>query len=141
MLKNIWIGVIALLALSSCGEDRDDDTTEHTTISQKIIGSWTILKKESNGTNISVPLPCSNLGNFVFDSYNKLHENHNSAVNNHCIADTDVYTYSVDESTKEITAKNAQNDVLIYVVSNLSENELVLINKEGDDMMVYVLSK
>ena len=130
MLKNIWIGAIALLAVSSCGEDRDDDTTEQTTISKKIVGTWTIVKKESNGTNVPASLPCLNLGNFVFDSNNKLFENHNSVVNNNCITDTDNYTFTVDENNKKITAKNTQNDVLIYSVSSLSENELVLVNNK-----------
>ena len=141
MLKNIWIGAIALLAVSSCGEDRDEDTTEQTTISKKIVGTWTIIKKESNGTNIPASSPCSNLGNFVFDSNNKLYENHNSVVNNNCITDTDNYIYSVDENNKKITAKNAQNDVLIYSVSNLSENEFVFFFLEGSDTTKYTFSK
>ena len=141
MLKNIWIGAIALLAVSSCGEDRDDDTTEQTTISKKIVGTWTIVKKESNGTNVPASLPCLNLGNFLFDYNNKLFENHNSVVTNNCITDTDNYTFSVDENNKKITAKNTQNDVLIYVVSSLSENELVLVNSEGSDTTKYTFSK
>ena len=141
MLKNIWIGAIALLALSSCGEYRDEDNAVQTKISKKIVGTWTIVKKESNGTNVPASLPCLNLGNFVFDSNNKLFENHNSGVNNNCITDTDNYTFTVDENNKKITAKNTQNDVLIYVVSSLSENELVLVNSEGSDTTKYTFSK
>lgn len=141
MLKNIWIGAIALLAVSSCGEDRDEDNAVQTKISEKIVGTWTIVKKESNGTTVPASLPCLNLGNFVFDSNNKLFENHNSVVNNNCITDTDNYTFSVDENNKKITAKNTQNDVLIYSVSSLSENELVLVNSEGSDTTKYTFSK
>ena len=141
MLKNIWIGAIALLAVSSCGEDRDEDNAVQTKISEKIVGTWTIVKKESNGTTVPASLPCLNLGNFVFDSNNKLFENHNSVVNNNCITDTDNYTFSVDENNKKITAKNTQNDVLIYSVSSLSENELVLVNSEGSNTTKYTFSK
>jgi len=141
MLKNIWIGAIALLALSSCGEDRDEDTTEETTISQKIVGTWTIVKNESNGINVPASLPCPNLGNFVFEPDKKLFENHKSVVNNNCVTDTDTYTYSVDENSKKITAKNTQNDVLIYAIKSLSDNELVLVNSEGSDTTKYTLSK
>jgi hypothetical protein len=141
MLKNMWIGATALLAVSSCGEDRDDDNATQATIHQKIVGTWTIVKKESNGTNVPASLPCLNLGNFVFDSNNKLFENHNSVVNNNCITDTDNYTFTVDENNKKITAKNTQNDVLIYSVSSLSENELVLVNSEGSNTTKYTFSK
>ena len=55
--------------------------------------------------------------------------------------DTDNYTYSVDENNKKITAKNALNDVLIYSVSSLSENELILLNSEGNDVTKYTFSK
>ena len=141
MLKNIWIGAIALLAVSSCGEGRDEDNAVQTEISKKIVGTWTIVKKESNGTNVPASLPCLNLGNFVFNSNNKLFENHNSVVNNNCITDTDNYTFTVDENNKKITAKNTQNDVLIYSVSSLSENELVLVNSEGSNTTKYTFSK
>lgn len=141
MKINLFFGTAVVFMLLSCGEDRDEDTTVQTTISKKIVGTWTIVKKESNGTNVPASLPCLNLGNFVFDSNNKLFENHNSAVNNNCITDTDNYTFSVDENNKKITAKNAQNDVLIYTVSSLSENELILVNKEGSDITKYTLKK
>ena len=141
MLKNMWIGATALLAVSSCGEDRDDDNATQAPIHQKIIGTWTIVKKESNGTNIPASSPCLNLGNFIFDYNNKLYENHSSVVNNNCTTDTDNYTYSVDENNKKITAKNALNDVLIYSVSSLSENELILLNSEGNDVTKYTFSK
>ena len=91
--------------------------------------------------NVPASLPCLNLGNFLFDSNNKLFENHNSVVTNNCITDTDNYTLTVDENNKKITAKNTQNDVLIYVVSSLSENELVLVNSEGSDTTKYTFSK
>ena len=58
-----------------------------------------------------------------------------------CVRDSDNYTYSVDENNKKITTENQQNDVLIYVVSKLSDNELVLVNKEGSDTTKYTLSK
>ncbi|AZI56087.1 hypothetical protein EIB75_12830 [Epilithonimonas vandammei] len=79
--------------LLSCGEDRDDDNTQQNTISQKIVGTWTIVKKESNGTNVSASLPCTNLGNFVFGSDFKLSENHSSVVNSNCFTDSDNYTF------------------------------------------------
>ena len=85
----------------------------------KIVGTWTIVKKESNGTNVSASLPCTNLGNFVFGSDFKLSENHSSVVNSNCFTDSDNYTYSVDENNKKITAKNVQNDVLVYTISSM----------------------
>lgn len=141
MKKNLLVGATAFLALLSCGEDRDEDNTQQTTISQKITGTWTIIKKESNGMNISASLPCQNLGNFVFGSDQKLYENYNSVVNNNCITETDSYTYSVDENSKKITTKNQQNDVLVYTISSLSDKELILLNMEGSDTTKYTFSK
>ena len=127
--------------LLSCGEDRDDDNTQQNTISQKIVGTWTIVKKESNGTNVPTSPPCTNLGNFVFGSDFKLSENHNSVVNSNCVTDSDNYTYSVDENNKKITAKNVQNDVLVYTISSLSDKELILFNIEGSDATKYTFRK
>lgn len=141
MKRKLFLGAITLFMLQACGEDRDEDNATQITIHQKIIGTWTIVKKESNGTNIPASSPCLNLGNFVFDYNNKLYENHNSVVNNNCIIDTDNNTYSIDENNKKITAKNAQNDVLIYSVSSLSENELILVNSVGNDVTKYTFSK
>ena len=141
MKRKLFLTAITLFTLQACGEDRDEDNATQITIHQKIIGTWTIVKKESNGTNVPASLPCLNLGNFVFDSNNKLFENHNSVVNNNCITDTDNYTFTVDENNKKITAKNTQNDVLIYSVSSLSENELVLVNSEGSNTTKYTFSK
>ena len=116
MKRNLFLGAIASLMLLSCGEDRDDDNKQQNTISQKIVGTWTIVKKESNGTNVSASLPCKNLGNFVFGSDFKLSENHSSVVNSNCFTDSDNYTYSVDENNKKITAKNVQNEMLVYAI-------------------------
>lgn len=140
MERNLFLGAIASLMLLSCGEDRDDDNTQ-STISQKIVGTWTIVKKESNGTNVPASLPCTNLGNFIFGSDFKLSENYSSVVNNNCVTDSDSYTYSIDESDKKITAQNAQNDVLVYTISSLSDKELILSNKEGSDTIIYIFSK
>ena len=141
MKRNLFLGAIASLMLLSCGEDRNEDITKKNTISQKIIGTWTIVKKESNGTNVSASLPCPNLGNFVFGSDFKLSENHSSVVNSNCVTDSDNYTFSVDENSKKITTKNAQNDVLVYTISSLSDKELVLINTESNDTTKYTFSK
>ena len=141
MKRKLFLGAITLYMLQACGEDRDEDNAVISTISQKIIGTWTIVKKESNGTNVPASLPCSNLGNFVFEPDKKLFENHNSVVNNNCVTDTDTYTYSVDENSKKITAKNTQNDVLIYAIKSLSDNELILVNTEANDVIQYTLSK
>lgn len=141
MKRNLFLGATALFILLSCGNDRDENNTQQNTIGQKIVGTWTIIKKESNGTNVSATLPCTNLGNFVFGSDKKLHENHNGVVNNNCVTDTDDYDYSIDENSKKITAKNSQNDVLVYVISSLSDNELVLVNTEGSDTTKYTFNK
>ena len=141
MKRNLFLGTTVVCMLLSCGEYRDEDTTEQTPISQKIIGTWTIVKKESNGANVPASLPCPNLGNFVFEPDKKLFENHKSVVNNNCVTDTDTYTYSVDENSKKITAKNTQNDVLIYAIKSLSDNELILVNTEANDVIQYTLSK
>jgi hypothetical protein len=141
MKRNLFLGAIASLMLLSCGEDRDDDNTQQNTISQKIVGTWTIVKKESNGTNVSASLPCTNLGNFVFGSDFKLSENHSSVVNSNCFTDSDNYTYSVDENNKKITTKNVQNDVLVYTISSLSDKELTLLNTEDGDTTKYTLTK
>ena len=58
-----------------------------------------------------------------------------------CVTDSDNYTYSVDENNKKITAKNVQNDVLVYTISSLSDKELILFNTEGSDTTKYVFSK
>ena len=127
--------------LLSCGEDRDDDNKQQNTISQKIVGTWTIVKKESNGTNVPTSPPCTNLGNFVFGSDFKLSENYASVVNSNCFTDSDNYTYSVDENNKKITTKNVQNDVLVYTISSLSDKELILLNIEGSDATKYTFRK
>lgn len=116
MKRNLFLGAIASLMLLSCGEDRDDDNKQQNTISQKIVGTWTIVKKESNGTNVPTSPPCTNLGNFVFGSDFKLSENYASVVNSNCFTDSDNYTYSVDENIKKITAKNVQNEMLVYSI-------------------------
>ena len=139
-MKNLSTGAIILFSLFSCGEDRDEDT-QKSTIENQIIGTWTINKKESNGTVIPASLPCENLGNFVFGSDKKMSENYKSVVNNNCVTETDNYTYSVDENNMKITTKNSQNDILIYKVSSLSDHSLVLINTEGSDVRKYTLSK
>ncbi len=141
MKRNLFLAAIASLMLLSCGEDRDDDNTQQNTISQKIVGTWTIVKKENNGANVPTSLPCTNLGNFVFGSDFKLLENHSSVVNSNCVTDSDNYTYSVDENSKKITTKNAQEDVLVYTISSLSDKELILLNIEGSDVKKYTLSK
>ncbi len=33
-----------------------------------------------------------------------------------CVRDSDNYTYSVDENNKKITAKNVQNEMLVYAI-------------------------
>lgn len=141
MKRKLFLGALPLFMLLSCGEDRDENNSQQNTINQQIIGTWTIVKKESNGNTIQVSSPCPNLGNFVFGTDKKLAENHRSVVNNNCVTDTDNYTYSVDENNKKITAKNTQNDILIYVVASLSENELVLVNTEGSDTTKYTFNK
>jgi hypothetical protein len=111
------------------------------TISQKIIGTWTIVKKESNGINVPASAPCPNLGNFIFDSNQNLLENYSSVVNNSCVTDTDSYKFTIDENIKKITTKNSQNDVSVYTVSSLSDKELILVNTEGNDTTKYTFSK
>lgn len=76
----------------------------------------------------------------MFDSNNKLLENHNSVVNNNCITDTDNYTFTVDENNKKITAKNTQNDVLIYRAKFGRKNELVCANSR-EVILQNILSK
>ena len=49
MKKFLLVGITLLLTTLSCGEDRDDENTQQTTLSQKIVGNWTITKKETNG--------------------------------------------------------------------------------------------
>ena len=86
-------------------------------------------------------IPCQNLGNFVFSSDKKLAENHNSVVNNNCVTDTDNYTYIVDETSNKVTAKNSYGDQMIYTVSSLTDNGMVLTNVEGSDTIKYTFSK
>lgn len=141
MKRNLFLGAATLFMFLNCGEDRDDDNTQQNTISQKIIGTWTIIKKENNGTNIPASTPCPNLGNFIFDSNQNLLENYSSVVNNSCITETDSYKFTIDENSKKITTKNSQNDVLVYAISSLSDKELILVNTEGSDITKYTLSK
>lgn len=141
MKRNLFLGATTLFMFLNCGEERDDDNTQQITIGQKIIGTWTIVKRESNGTNVPASTPCPNLGSFVFGSNQKLYENYSSAVNNICVTDTDSYKFTIDENSKKITTQNSQNDVLIYVVSSLSDKELILVNTEGSDITKYTFSK
>ena len=141
MKRNIFLGATTLFLFLNCGEDRDDENTQQNTISQKIIGTWTIVKKESNGINVPASTPCLNLGNFIFDSNQNLLENHSSVVNNSCVTDTDSYKFTIDENSKKVTTKNPQNDVLVYAVSSLSDKELVLGNTEVSDTTKYTFSK
>ena len=141
MRKLLLVAMTMSLTAISCGEDRDEDTNQQPTLSQKIVGTWKITKKESNGVNIPASNPCQNLGNFVFSSDKKLAENHNSVVNNNCVTDTDNYTYIVDETSNKVTAKNSYGDQMIYVVSNLTDNGMVLTNVEGSDTIKYTFSK
>ena len=141
MRKLLLVAMTMSLTAISCGEDRDENTTQQPTLSQKIVGTWKITKKESNGVNIPASNPCQNLGNFVFSSDKKLAENHNSVVNNSCVTDTDNYTYIVDETSNKVTAKNPYGDQMIYTVSNLTDNGMVLTNLEGSDTTKYTFSK
>ena len=141
MKKFLLVGITLLLTTLSCGEDRDDENTQQTTLSQKIVGNWTITKKESNGVNVPASNPCQNHGNFVFNADKKLYENYNSVVNNSCVTDTDNYTYIVDETSNKVTAKNPYGDQMIYTVSNLTDNGMVLTNVEGSDTTKYTFSK
>ena len=141
MRKLLLVAMTMSLTAISCGEDRDEDTNQQPTLSQKIVGTWKITKKESNGVNIPASNPCQNLGNFVFSSDKKLAENHNSVVNNNCVTDTDNYTYIVDENSNKVTAKNSYGDQMIYAVSNLTDNGMVLTNVEGSDTIKYTFSK
>jgi hypothetical protein len=141
MRKLLLVAMTMSLTAISCGEDRDENTTQQPTLSQKIVGTWKITKKESNGVNIPASNPCQNLGNFVFSSDKKLAENHNSVVNNNCVTDTDNYTYIVDENSNKVTAKNSYGDQMIYAVSNLTDNGMVLTNVEGSDTIKYTFSK
>lgn len=141
MRKLLLVAMTMSLTAISCGEDRDEDTNQQPTLSQKIVGTWKITKKESNGVNIPASNPCQNLGNFVFSSDKKLAENHNSVVNNNCVTDTDNYTYIVDETSNKVTAKNSYGDQMIYTVSSLTDNGMVLTNVEGSDTIKYTFSK
>lgn len=141
MRKLLLVAMTMSLTAISCGEDRDENRTQQPTLSQKIVGTWKITKKESNGVNIPASNPCQNLGNFVFSSDKKLAENHNSVVNNNCVTDTDNYTYIVDENSNKVTAKNSYGDQMIFAVSNLTDNGMVLTNVEGSDTIKYTFSK
>ncbi|MBB5334892.1 lipocalin-like domain-containing protein [Chryseobacterium koreense] len=141
MKKLLFFGLISSLTMFSCGEDREDDTTQQVTLSQKIIGTWTISKKESNGAIIPAQNPCTNHGNFVFNSDKKLYENYKSNVNGNCVTDTDSHTYTIDENSQMITAKNSYGDEMIYTVSNLTDKEMVLTNIEGSDITKYSFTK
>lgn len=131
---------ISLTAIS-CGEDRDESTTQQQTLSQKIVGTWTITKKETNGVTIPVSQPCPNHGFFVFSSDKKLSENYKSGTNNNCNTYTDNYNYVIDETAKKVTASNSLGDNLVYTISNLTDSELILVNVEGSDTIKYTFSK
>ena len=142
MKKILLATAFMTLSLNSCRSENNEAQTESVvTISQKIIGTWTITKKETNGVNIPPSSLCPNHGNFVFNADKKLYENHNSVVNNSCVTDTDNYTYIVDETSNKVTAKNPYGDQMIYTVSNLTDNGMVLTNVEGSDTTKYTFSK
>ena len=141
MRKFLLVAMAISVTAISCGEDREDDTTPQQTLNQKIVGTWTITKKESNGVNVPASNPCKNHGNFVFNADKKLYENYNSVVNNTCVTDTDSYTYIVDETSNKVTAKNSNGDQMVYTVSNFTDNGMVLTNVEGSDTTKYTFSK
>ena len=141
MRKFLLVAMAISVTAISCGEDREDDTTPQQTLNQKIVGTWTITKKESNGVNVPASNPCQNHGNFVFNADKKLYENHNSVVNNNCITETDNYTYTIDETSSKVTAKNSYGDQLVYTVSNLTNNSMVLTNVVGSDTTKYTFTK
>ena len=142
MKKILLATAFMTLSLNSCRSENNEAQTESVvTISQKIIGTWTITKKETNGVNIPPSSLCPNHGNFVFTADKKLSENYNSNNGGSCSTDTDISTYTIDENSKKITTKNSQNDVLIYNISTLTDNQLILINTEGSDTIKYTFSK
>ncbi len=141
MKGNLFLTTAALTLLLACGDDRNKDNVSTDTPSQKIIGTWTIVNKESNGINNIAALPCSALGSFVFSSDKKLQENYNTVVNNNCVTDTDSYMYSVDESNMRIIATNSQNDNVVYAISSLSDKVLILVNTEGTDTTKFTFNK
>lgn len=141
MKKILILGATALLTAISCGEDRDENNSQESTLSQKIVGNWTITKKETNGTIIPVSQPCNNHGFFVFSSDKKLSENYKSSTNNNCMTYTDNYNYIIDETNKKVTASNSLGDNMIYTISNLTDNEMTLVNVEGSDVLKYTFSK
>jgi len=141
MRKILLIAMAISLTATSCGEDREDNTNQQATLSQKIVGTWTITKKESNGVTIPVSQPCPNHGFFVFSSDKKLTENYKSATNNNCNTYSDNYNYVIDETAKKVTASNSLGDNMIYTISNLTDNEMILVNVEGSDTIKYTFSK
>jgi hypothetical protein len=142
MKKILLATAFMTLSLNSCRSENNEPQTEtQVTISQQIVGTWTITKKETNGVNIPPSSLCPNHGNFVFTTDKKLTENYNSNNGGSCSTDTDLSTYTIDENSKKITTKNSQNDVLIYNISTLTDNQLILINTEGSDTIKYTFSK
>lgn len=143
MKKKLFYGlaVVSLFTLNSCGEDREDNTEQQKTLSQKIIGTWTISQKETNGVVIPKPQMCQNHGNFIFKEEKKLFENYNSTVNNNCVTDTDLYNYSIDENSKKISATNGYGDNMTYTISTINDNTLTLIYKEGSETIKYSFTR
>jgi hypothetical protein len=141
MRKFLLVVTTILLTVISCGEDREDNTTQQPSLSQKIVGTWTITKKETNGVTIPVSQPCPNHGFFVFSSDKKLSENYKSGTNNSCNTYTDNYNYVIDETAKKVTASNSLGDNMVYTISNLTDSELILVNVEGSDTIKYTFSK
>lgn len=142
MKKILLASVFMTVYLNSCRSNNDEPQIEtQVTISQKIVGTWTITKKETNGINIPPSSLCPNHGNYIFTADKKLTENYTSNNGSICETDTDLLTYTIDESSKKITTKNLQNDVLIYNVSTLTDNQLILVNTEGSDAIKYTFTK
>ncbi len=140
-MRKFLLGATILLTAISCGEDRAENTTQQSSLSQKIVGTWTITKKETNGSTIPVSQPCTNHGFFVFSSDKKLSENYKSATNNNCMTYTDNYNYVIDETAKKITASNSLGDNMVYTISNLTDSEMILTNVDGSDTVKYTFSK
>lgn len=142
MKKLLLLSATVLLTTISCGEDRDDDNNpQQEAISQKIVGTWKITKKETNGVTIPSPQSCPNHGNFEFKAEKKLFENYNSTVNNNCTTDTDLYNYVIDENAKKITVTNGYGDKMIYSVLNISSNDMILVYSEGNETIKYTFNK
>jgi hypothetical protein len=147
MKKNILTAVTVVLLLSSC--HKDDDDNEPT-----VAGTWKTTKQMSiSGKDNSILYSenynaCEGQSNFVFTDNKATYSRHELDGNNCILGNSETFTYTYNSETKTLNFTNDQAITESYVLNELTQNEMQIIqstydnNNDGfDDKSVIVLNK